>query len=83
MTDPMSQRRNEKAHETTPANSEERRTLWANRLEHSLAIACEAEAQRDYCRAARAFVIALLCEGRARLDIRDPWEHVFRAMPVY
>jgi len=58
-------------------------TSLSKRLERSLALACQAEFRGDYLRAGRAFVIALLCEGRLRPDVQSPWDHVFKAMPVY
>ncbi len=83
MTDAMPQQRNDGARQVGPTGGEERRALWAKRLDRFLAIACEAEGGGDHCRAARAFVLALLCDGRLRPGRGNCWKYVFEAMPVY
>ena len=64
-------------------NSSTFNTNWSKRVDRFLALACEAEAAGDYPKAGHAFVIALLCEGRLRPDVRGCWEYVYSAMPVY
>ena len=77
----MPEERNEEGKQV--AQAKERRALWVKRLDRFLTIACEAEVARDYCRAARAFVLALLCDGRLRPGRGNCWKYVFAAMPVY
>jgi hypothetical protein len=55
----------------------------AEKVERFLAIACKAEGKRNYFRAARAFALALFCEGRLRPDVEDACVYVRQAMPVY
>ena len=62
---------------------DERRWHWAKRLVRFLAVAIQAEAERDYFRAGRAFVLALLCEGRLQGDFDNPWQHVYKCVPIY
>ena len=53
------------------------------KLESFLKRAHEAEARQNYFRAARAFALALLCEGRLRPEVTDACGYVRHAMPVY
>jgi hypothetical protein len=79
----MLRRGNDGAKQAAPTTGQERAALWAKRLDRFLTIACEAEGGGDYCRAARAFVLALLCDGRLRPGRGNCWKYVFEAMPVY
>jgi lipid A disaccharide synthetase len=60
-----------------------KRERLVRKLERFLERAHEAEEKRDYFRAGRAFVLALLCEGRLRPEVTDPCGYVRNAMPVY
>jgi hypothetical protein len=63
--------------------AETQRANLRMRFDRFLKRSHEAEAKGDYCRAARAFALALLCEGRLRDEVTDPCGYVRHAMPVY
>ena len=73
----------EKTRAGTLAHNDERKRYWAKRRESFLVIAGQAEAEHDYFRAGRAFVLALFCEGRIQGTFDDPWQHVYQCMPIY
>jgi hypothetical protein len=83
MTNTTQQKQGEKDSISIPACVDKRNGYWAKRLERFLTIAIQAEAELDYFRAGRAFVLALFCEGRVRDDVTNPWTYIFQAMPVY
>lgn len=60
-----------------------KRTRLEEKRERFLKRAGEAEAKENYFRAARAFALALLCEGRLRDEVKDACGYVRHAMPVY
>ena len=60
----------------------ERECLFS-KLERFLKRAHKAEENKNYCRAARAFVLALYCEGKLRPDVENPCPYVRQALPVY
>jgi hypothetical protein len=60
-----------------------KRGRLAGKRERFFKRAYEAEEEGDYFRAGRAFVLALLCEGRLRPEVTDPCGYVRDAMPVY
>ena len=55
----------------------------AIKLERFLKRACDAEEKKNDVRAARAFVLALYCEGKLRPDVENPCSYVRQALPVY
>jgi hypothetical protein len=83
MTDLIERKESERAGAETHARDDKRREYWTIRQERFLEIASQAEAQRDYFTAGRAFVLALFCEGRLRDNVKNPWAYIFQAMPVY
>jgi hypothetical protein len=83
MANSTQQKQNEKDRITNSVCAEKRNGYWVKRLERFLTIAIQAEADHDYLRAGRAFVLALFCEGRLHNDVANPWTYIFQAMPVY
>jgi hypothetical protein len=60
-----------------------RRARLEKRLDRFLKHAQAAENKEDPFRAARAFTLALYCDGMLHPDVTDVWGYVRGAMPVY
>ena len=55
----------------------------AEKLERFLERAYKAEGKKNYFRAARAYALALYCEGMLQTDVDNGCAYVRQAMPVY
>ena len=60
-----------------------KRARLEKRLERFLKRAQEAEARQNRFRAARAFALALYCDGMLRPEVTDACGYVRGALPVY
>ncbi len=62
---------------------DEQKNRWAERLQHPLHLACDAEANGDRDEAERQFREALFCEGSLRSDVAHAQDYVEMVGPVY
>lgn len=65
------------------ADDTEKFQRLVEKLERFLERACKAEEKKDYCRAARAYALALYCEGMLQTDVDNGCAYVRQAMPIY
>jgi len=60
-----------------------KRQRLEKKLEGFLKRAHEAEVRENYFRAARAFALALYCDGMLRPEVDDACAYVRQALPIY